>query len=121
MYTLQVFAAFFIDIFAYRLRAYKGNGFDFRVLQNTIHDVVCTIYYIEDAFRQSGFCEQLYQLFGQKRRSFGWLEDKGITERNSHREHPARHHHREIKRCNPAYDTNRIAVISCFDIRCDGG
>ncbi|MNC58948.1 hypothetical protein D3C75_1087210 [compost metagenome] len=56
---LQMSSALLVHIFSHRLRAYKRNRFDIRMLQQAVDDIMRTVNQIEYPLWQSGFLQQL--------------------------------------------------------------
>ncbi|MNW63336.1 hypothetical protein D3C74_415400 [compost metagenome] len=80
------------------------------MFQQTVHDIMCTVYNVEHAIRKPCFLEQLCQAACKERCTLGRFQDKGVTACNSQREHPARHHHREVERGNSPNNSDWVTI-----------
>ncbi|MNN32892.1 hypothetical protein D3C81_1466270 [compost metagenome] len=74
---------------------------------------------VEDAVRQAGLFEQFGNEQARARVDRAGLEHEGVTGRQCHREHPHRHHDREVERCDTCHYAERLAQRPVVDIGTD--
>ena len=100
LYALHVAGAGFVDVTADRYRTHKGNGLDGRIVQQGIHLLLGTVYYLQNALGRTGFFEQFRQAHRGQRILLGRFQYKGVTAGDGHGEHPQGNHGREVERGN---------------------
>src|SRR5690554_4135492 len=100
LYALHVAGTGFVDITANRYRTDKGNGLDGRIVQQGIHLLLGTVYYLQNALGRTGFFEQFCQAHRGERILLGRFQYKGVTAGDGHGEHPQGNHGREVERGN---------------------
>ncbi|MNF90597.1 hypothetical protein D3C84_731670 [compost metagenome] len=119
LHPFAVRGAVLVHIFRHGLRTNEGDGLQIGMFQYRVHDGMRPMHDSEHSRREAGFNEQLCQSACQQRGTFRWFKHERVAAGNCEREHPARHHHRKIKRCNTCYDAERIAVHAGFNARGD--
>ncbi len=86
----------------------KRHGADSRVGQQHVHHLLVAVHHVDHAIRQAGLLEQLGHAQGEGRILLGRFEDKGVAAGNGHREHPQRHHGREVERGDAGAHPDRL-------------
>ncbi len=87
----------------------EGDGGDVRVLQDAVHRGLVAVDDVQHAVRQARLGGQLGQLQGRGRHLLAGLEDEGVPAGDGEREHPHRHHRREVERRDAGDDTEGLA------------
>ena len=104
-----------VDVMGDWCRADKADRGDIRVMQQGVDRLLVTVDDVEDARRQTGFGQQ----FGDAEAGGGValrrLQHKGVAAGERHREHPHRHHRREVERRDPGADAERLAQRPAVD------
>ncbi|MCY1414922.1 hypothetical protein D9M71_303870 [compost metagenome] len=119
---LHAFAAgggLLVNVFGNRRRTDKGNRFDVRVLQQRIDRRLIALHHVEHSIRQTGFSQQPRHQQTRGRIALGRLEDEAVTGNQRQRDHPQRHHHREVERCNPGTNPQWLAQVPVVDAAAD--
>jgi hypothetical protein len=87
--------------------------------EDRIDDLAVPLDDIEHAVRQAGFAQQ----FGQEQRCrrilLRGLQHERVAAGDGDREHPHRHHRREVERRDPGDDTERLAHGIAVHVRAD--
>lgn len=91
-----------VDVAGDRGGADEGDGGDVRVLQEAVDGDLVAVDDVEDAVGQSGLAEQLGEPEGGRGVLLAGLEDEGVAAGDGEREHPHRHHGREVERRDAA-------------------
>jgi hypothetical protein len=100
-------------------RAYEGDRGDVLVGDERVHGVFSAVDDREDAGRKARRDHDLAEQVGRERNLLRRLEDEGIPERDGNREHPHRHHRREVERRDPGDDAERLATVFARDAAAD--
>ena len=110
-----------VNVFGNRRGADKAHRLHARVGQEHVNGLFIALHHVEDAVRQAGLFQQLRQRERQRRVFFRRFQHEGIPGRQRNREHPHRHHRREVKRRDPGADAERlhqrVAVDAGPDVR----
>ena len=121
LHAFAVGAGSFVDIFGNTGRAHEADRRNTRIGIQLLGIVVAAVHNVKDAIRQACFLQQFSQAYRGRRGQRRWLEDEAVAAGQRQREHPHRHHRREVKRRNPRHNTQRlhqrIAVHAGADIR----
>src|SRR5690554_2893505 len=108
LYALHVAGTGFVDITANRYRTDKGNGLDGRIVQQGIHLLLGTVYYLQNALGRTGFFEQFRQAHRGQRILLGRFQYKGVAAGDGQGEHPQGNHGREVERGDPDADAQGL-------------
>ena len=73
-------------------------------MQQCIDRDFVAVHDVEHAVRQSGFLQQFCEIQACRWIALGRLEDEGVATGDGDREHPHRHHDREIERGDAGAD-----------------
>lgn len=98
-----------VDVAGDRGGADEGDRGDVRVLQEPVHGHLVAVQDVEDAVREARLGEQLGDLQGRRGVLLARLEDEGVAGRDGDREHPHRHHGREVEGRDARDDAHRLA------------
>ncbi|KEH14699.1 hypothetical protein GY15_02625 [Delftia sp. 670] len=97
LHALAVARARLVDVVGNGRGAHEAHRLHVGMLDQRIHGFLVALHHVEHAVRQARLLEQV----GDQQRRCGidgaGLEHEGVARRNGHREHPHRHHHREIE------------------------
>ena len=74
---------------------------------------------VEHAIGQAGFLEQLGKPDRRRRIALRRLQHERVAARDRDREHPARHHHREVERRDARDHAERLTQIPVVDAAAD--
>ncbi len=109
-----------IDVLGDGGGADKRHSTHSRVGQQHIHHLLVTVHHVEHAVRQTGLLEQLGHPQREGGILLGGFENKGIAAGDGDREHPERHHGREVERGDTGADPDRlhhgVAVYPATDV-----
>ena len=108
-----------IDVLGDRRGADEADGRDVGMIENSVDRLLVAVHDVEHALRQTGFLQKFPDEEGRGRVPFRRLQDKGIPARDRDREHPHRHHDREVERSDPRHDAERLPVRPAVDVRSD--
>src|SRR3954451_6913613 len=72
---------------------------------------------LNNAIRQARFLEPLCNQQRRRRNALGGFEDEAVAAGERDREHPHRHHGREVERRDPGHDPERLAQRVAVDPR----
>ena len=86
----------------------ERHGFDVGMMQDGVHRLLVSVDDVEHAVRQAGFLEKLGEPDAGGRILFRRLEHERIPAGERHREHPHRHHGREVERRDARADADRL-------------
>src|SRR5918996_3058574 len=67
------------------------------------------VYDVEDRLGEPRLDEQFGEEVGRRWVLLRRFEDEGVAARNRHRVHPHGYHGREVERCDPRHDAERLA------------
>ncbi len=109
----------FIDVFGNRGRPDKADRGDVRIKQKRINRFLVALNNVEYAIRKTGLGQPFRQQKGCGRIAFGRFEDKAVTACKCYREHPHRHHGREVERRDTGNDTQRLTHRMAVDLGAD--
>ena len=115
LHPLAVRTATRIDILADRRRADKADGTDIGMIENRVDSFLITMNDVEDTVGKSGFGQQAGQQHRRAGVALGRFQDEGVAAGKRHREHPHRHHRREIERGDPGHHADRLAHRETVD------
>ena len=87
----------------------KETAVDVRVLQETVHGRLVALHDVEDAVRQTRLGGELGQPVGGRGVLLAGLEHEGVAAGDRQREHPHRHHGREVERRDARDHAERLA------------
>src|SRR6185295_2146092 len=87
-----------IDVFGNWRGTHEAHCRDARIVQQRIDRHLVTMDYVEYAVGQSGFLHQLRQIHASRGVALRRLENECVAACDGEREHPHRHHDREIER-----------------------
>ena len=105
--------------FAIGVEPDERHGGHVGVLQERVDRLLVAVDDVEDALGQSGLGPQLGQDQGGRRVPLAGLEHEGVAAGDGHREHPHRHHRREVERRDADADTQRLPERVQVDPRRD--
>ena len=108
-----------IDVLGDRRRPDEADGLDPRVADERVDGLLIAVDNVEHAVRQTGLLEELRQFDTRRRVLLTGLQHEGVPARKRDREHPHRHHRREIERGDASDDTERLAERMAVDARAD--
>ena len=110
-----------IDMFRHRRGADKAHRLNVGIGAQLRGFFVCAMHHIEYAVRQPGFFQQFGHANRGRRHQRRGLEHKGIAAGQRDREHPHRHHRREVEggdtRDHAQWLHQREAVNAAADVR----
>ena len=98
-----------------RRRADKADRGDIGVMQQGVDRFLVAVDDVEDALWQAGFGQQFGDAEAGRGIAFRRLQHKGVAAGERHREHPHRHHGREVERGDADADTQRLAQRPAVD------
>ncbi len=87
--------------------------------QQCVHRVLAALHNIEYAIGQAGLLEQVGDHQARARIALGGLEHEGIAACQRDREHPHRHHHREVEWRDAGHHAQRLAQVPVVDAAAD--
>ena len=119
LHALAVLRAGLVDVAGDRRRADEAHGGDVGMLEDPIDRDLVAVHDVEDAVGQPGLLQQLTEVD-----RCGWvllarLEDERVPARDGVREHPHRHHRREVERRDAGHDAERLADLVDVDPELD--
>ena len=97
-----------VDVFRDRRRADERHRLDAGVVEDGVDRLLVAVHDVEDAVRQARLLEQFGHPDAGRRILFRRLQHEGVAARERDREHPERHHHREVERRDPGADAERL-------------
>ncbi|MNG96359.1 hypothetical protein D3C79_554220 [compost metagenome] len=97
-----------IDVLGDGGGADEGDRLYPRVGQQHIHHLLVAVDHVQHPVRQARLLEQLGHAQGQGGILLGRLEDEAVAAGQRHREHPERHHGREVERRDAGADPHRL-------------
>ena len=109
LHALAVHRAGGEHVFRDRGRADEAHRGDARIGEQRIHRLLVAVHHVQHSRRGARLEHQLGEPQGTGRILFRRLEDEGVAAGDRHREHPHRHHRREIERRDPGAHTERLA------------
>ena len=90
------------------------------MIEQGVHRLLVAVHHVEHAVGQPRLLEQLGHAHAARGHFLGRLEDEGIAAGDRHREHPQRHHRREIERRDAGAHAHRlehgVAVDAAADV-----
>jgi hypothetical protein len=104
-----------IDVFGDRSRADKADCRDPGMVQDRIDRGLVAVDDIKDTGRQPGLGQQFSNPQPGRRVALRRLQNKGVAASQCHREHPHRHHRREVERRDPGAYPQRLAHRPAVD------
>ena len=108
-----------IDIFGDRRRADEAHRLNVRMGEDGVDRLLAAIDDIEHAGRATRLDEQFGQAQRAARHLLRRFEDEGVAAGDRHREHPHRHHGREVERRDAGADAERLAQRIAVDVGAD--
>ena len=121
LYALAVGAGGLVDILRHAGGADEAHRRNTRVSVQLLSIFIAAVHDVKHAVRQTGLFQQLCQTHSGRRRQRGRLEDEAVAAGQRQREHPHRHHRREVERGDPGHHAQglhqRIAVDAGADVR----
>ena len=108
-----------IDVLGDRRRPDEADGRDARVVDERVDRFLVAVDDVEHAVGQTGFLEQLGQLDARRRVLLAGLQHERVAAGERHREHPHRHHRREVERRDAGDDPERLADRMAVDAGAD--
>ncbi|MNF79361.1 hypothetical protein D3C84_615730 [compost metagenome] len=105
-----------VDVIGDRRGADEGHRFHIRVDQQRIDRLFVALHHVEHAVRQTGLFQQIRHEQAGARIGRAWLENEGVARRDRHREHPHRHHHREVERRDAGHHAQGLAQGPVVDV-----
>ena len=105
-----------VDVARNRGRPDEAHRLDARVREDRVDRGLVAMDDAEDARRQPGFGEELGTELRRRRILLRRLEDEGIAARDGEREHPHRHHRREVERRDAGDDPERLPDGVAVDV-----
>jgi hypothetical protein len=115
LHALAVVGAGFIDVVGNGRGADEAHGLDVGVLEQRIDRGLVALHHVEHAIGQARFLQQLGHAQRRGRVGRAGLEHEGVARGNGHREHPHRHHHREVERRDAGHHAERLAQRPVVD------
>lgn len=119
LHALAAPGAFRINVLGDRRAADKGHGLHIRMGQQRIHRVLAALHNVEHAIGQAGLLEQVGDHQAGARIALARLEHEGVAARQRDREHPHRHHDREVERRDAGHHAQRLAQVPVVDAAAD--
>ncbi len=117
LHAFAVGAGGFIDVLSDAGRANEAHRRDARIFIELLGVFVGRVHHVKHAVRQACFFQQLRHTHRCGRIERRRLKHKGVTAGQRDREHPQRHHCREVKRGNTRNHSHRlhqrVAVNAC--------
>ena len=90
---------------------------DVGMLEQRVDRDLVAVHDVEHAVRDAGLVQQLREVDRRRRILLGRLEHERVPARDRRREHPHRHHRREVERRDAADDAERLADRVDVDAR----
>ena len=112
---LPAFVPGLVDVARDRRRADERHGGDVRVGEDRVDRDLVAVDDVEDAVRDPGLGQELGQEVRRGRVLLGRLEDERVAAGDGRREHPHRHHRREVERRDAGHDPERLADLVDVD------
>jgi hypothetical protein len=115
LHALAVARAGLVDVVGDRRGADEADGLDVGVLEQRVDRDLVALHHVEHAVGQAGFLQQLGHAQRGARVGRAGLEHEGVARGDGHREHPHRHHHREVERRDAGHHAQRLAQRPVVD------
>ncbi len=119
LHALAVLNCLELDVLRDRRRADEGDGLDVRVLQDAVDGDLVALHDVQHTLRQARLGGEFGQPVRRRRVLLGRLQDEGVAGRDGQREHPHRHHGREVERGDTRNYAQRLANRGHIDARRD--
>ena len=104
-----------VDVAGDRRRADEADGRDVRVLEDRVDRDLVAVDDVEHAVGDARLVEQLGEEDRRRGVLLGRLEDERVAARDGGREHPHRHHRREVERGDAGDHAERLADLVDVD------
>ena len=98
-----------IDVMANRGGADKADRANIGMIKDRVDSFLVAIHHIHHTVGRAGLGHQTGQHHRRTGITLGWFQNKGVAAGQRHREHPHRHHRREIERGDTGHNANRLA------------
>jgi hypothetical protein len=98
-----------MDVMTSLVTANKGDGLDVLIIADEVDGVLGSMDNIEDTCGDTGLLGKLSEDHSRTRILLRWLDDAGVSNDVSKREHPERDHGRKVERSDTGNDTKRLA------------
>ncbi len=119
LHALAVLGPFRIDVLGDRRRADERQRLDVWMREQRVHGFLVALHDIEHAIGQSRLAQQIGNQQARRRIALRRLQHEGIAAGDCHREHPHRHHHREVERRDAGHHAQRLAQVPVVDAAAD--
>ena len=119
LHTFAVARTSLVDVVGNGRGADEADGLHVRVFDQCVHCFLVALHHVEHALGQPGLLQQVGHKQAGARIGGAGFEDEGVARSNGHREHPHRHHDREVERRDTCHHTQRLAQRPVVDAGAD--
>ncbi|MDT4820639.1 hypothetical protein FQZ97_537850 [compost metagenome] len=117
--ALAVARAGLVDVIGDGRGADERDRLNVGMFEQRVDRLLGALHHVEHAIGESGLLEQLSDEQAGAGIDRAGLEHEGIAGRQGHREHPHRHHHREVEGRDARYHAQRLAQGPVVDVGAD--